>query len=130
MLVTELITSINDMSDEKEPSAIVVAFINDAISKINIECDTIFPLITVSTTDITFIPDKWVYTLIIPFGVGRVKQKDSSEFEFSAAYNEFMGNLLEFRSKYTIPVEYVDTSVASVVESDIMTVPGWDYGGW
>lgn len=131
--INELITRINDLSDEQEPNEIIIGFINDALGKINIECDADYPPISIEDMEEIFpIPRKWAVTLIVPFGVGRVKQRDSSEFEFSAAYEEFLINLDEFKTRYDIPEEYQDKDSQNAMSrpSDIYEKPPWFYGGF
>lgn len=125
MEINTAITQINNISDEQELPEIVLGFINDAISRINIECDANYP--TYEPQDITQelpLPEKWIRALIIPFGVGRVKQRDSSQFEYTDAYSEFMENLNQFKHKYEIPEEYQDTeSGGDSAASDIYENP-------
>ena len=134
MNASQLIDEINELSDELEPNNIVLGFINDAIAKINIECDADFPFIRIDelNDDIDFIPEKWLRTLIIPFGVGRIKQRDSSQFEYTDAYTEFMENLEDFRNKVEIPEEYKDESTqGSSIESSIYNEPPYPWcRGW
>lgn len=53
-------------------------------------------------------PEKWQRVLFIPFTVGRVKQVDSSQFEYSDSFKEFIANLETFRVKFEVPDEYKD----------------------
>ena len=130
MEVNELINHINELSDEQETPSLILEFVNDAIAKVNVECDANFPFLRLDTTNITFLPEKWVRVLLVPFAVGRVKQRDSSEFEFSAAYSEFLANVVEFQAKYNIPDEYKDLSSQGNHEGDVFSRPGWQFGGW
>jgi hypothetical protein len=127
MQLDDLISSINLVSDEEYDSSEVVPFLNDAISKINIECDSVFPYITPGDTEYTAFPDKWQRSLFIPFGLGRIKQLDSSQFEYTDAYSEFSYNLVIFKSKYNIPEQYTDNSVVS---NPLQTDFSSEGGGW
>lgn len=128
MNLSQLIEKVNDLSDEYHESKIVTAFLNDAISKINIEAGANFPYLnlTDSNTEYAGFPEKWQMTLLVPFAVGRGKQKEGSQFEYSDAYNEFVNNLTVFRSKYKIPEEYQDTDELRVVTIDY----SGDYYRW
>ena len=131
--VNELIEASNELSDEFEPSEVVIQFINDAIAKINVECDSKFPYLSLNNSDEEPpFPEKWQRALIIPFTVGRIKQKDSSQFEYSDSYAEFMANLDEFKARYEIPEEYIDPDShgGRGTNSDIFTSPPWFYGGF
>lgn len=124
MNLSDLVQNINLLADEDFETSEVVIFLNDAISRINIECSSNFPLITGSDTAYTAFPDKWQKTLLVPFGVGRLKQLDSAQFEYTDAYNEFINNLIEFRSKYTIPEEYKDLeAIENPLQDDFFGSP-------
>lgn len=131
MNVSELVTHINELSDEFEDPELVVQFINDAIAKINVECDSIFPSLTLTSEEIP-LPEKWIRALLVPFGVGRIKQRDSSQFEYTDSYNEFLANLEEFKARYEIPEEFrdPDSSSSAGYESDLFKNPTWIYGGF
>ena len=112
MNVSDLIREINDLSDENEQPASVLAWINDAIAKINIELGANFPYLTVDDMSVSpAFPEQWQRGLLIPYGVGRIKQKDSSQFEYTDAYNEFLENLNKMKTKYTVPDQYKDASI-------------------
>lgn len=125
MNISEIIDNINELADEQESTNVIIGFINDAIARVNIECDALFPSYSIEDTEEKFIlPDKWTRTLIIPFGVGRVKQRDSSQFEYTDAYREFLENLDMFKVKYTIPEELKDPdSNEGTYPSDIYEHP-------
>ena len=132
MNVQQVIEEINNLSDELEPDDIVLPFINDAISAINVECDSNFPTFTMEDLEEEIpLPEKWIRTLIIPFGVGRIKQRDSSEFEYTNAYREFQHNLDTFKAKYDIPEEYQDEEGSnSSYESTIYQEPPYRWWNW
>jgi len=129
MNVLDTVIAINELSDEQEDNAIVLNFINDALARINIECDANYPSVDIEGE--FELPEKWIRTLIIPFGVGRVKQRDSSQFEYSDAYREFLENLDEFKMKYEIPEEFMDESAhLDGYESDIYKNPALPWQRW
>lgn len=122
MKVSELIKSVNDLADDILPDAEVVNYLNDGIAKINTESGANFPFLDVITPDQEpVIPEKWQRLLLVPYATAKVKQKDSSQFEYSDLYAQFADNMSEFKSKYTVPISYKE-----LVEQTI-TVNGSDY---
>lgn len=129
MNLSSLIQAINNLADEQESPEVVTEFINSAIAKINIECNANFPFLSLSEPDLApAFPEKWQRALLIPFGVGRIKQLDSSQFEYSDSYNEFLTNLQDFKVKYTIPEDYRDAD--ETIVGDVLTKPPYYYSGW
>jgi hypothetical protein len=111
-----LVKHINLVSDEDFEFTEVLAFINDAIAKINIECGAVFPFIDIEfdqpVDEYTAISDTWQRMLFVPFSAGRIKENDSSQFEYTDWYGQFDLNLREFESKVVIPDEYLDTTLS------------------
>lgn len=110
-----LMRHINLVTDEDFELEDILAFINDAIQKINVEVGTIFPEIdetlparVYEQEEYTAIPDKWIRMLIVPFAAGRIKENDSSQFEYMDWYAQFDRNLDRFRTDYRIPAIYLD----------------------
>lgn len=117
IFVGDLVRMANALADEQEPASMVVDFLNDAISRVNIEMKTTFPLMTLEDTESrAHIPEKWQRTLLVPFAVGRIKQRDSSQFEYSDAYTQFLEALADFKSKYIVPVEYKELMPGQVIQ--------------
>lgn len=126
MNLDDLAREINTLADEDYELEIVVSYINDAIAAINIECDTIFPNFDLNdpSKEYTAFPEKWQRTLLIPFAVGRLKQLDSSQFEYTDAYNEFLTNLAKFRRRFSVPEAYKDkTAKPNFVQEDLYNNP-------
>lgn len=129
MDLAALLSIIRRLSDEQgESSENIVDFLNDAVAKVNIECSTLFPFFDLQVSTFQHpIPVSWQRALFIPFGVGRVKQKESSQFEYSDSYNEFLTNLDQFKLKYTVPTEYQDTTVKTSFQGDFSGAwHGWE----
>ena len=110
-----LMQHINRVTDEDFELADMLGFINDAIQKINVEMGTLFPEIdetlperVYEQEEYTAFPDKWIRMLIVPFAAGRIKENDSSQFEYMDWYAQFDINLEKFRTGYTIPLVYID----------------------
>lgn len=128
MNLSEMIEKVNDLSDEYHESKIVTSSLNDAISKINVEVGANFPLLSLTDSNTQYVgfPEKWQMVLLVPFAVGRSKQKEGSQFEYTDSYTEFVNNLTLFKSKYKIPEEYADSEELGVVTVDY----SGDYYRW
>lgn len=121
MNLAELVQEAQNLSDEDLQTSELLGFLNDAVAKINIECKANFPFFSINESSSPYLgfPDKWQRALLIPFTVGRIKQKDSSQFEYVDAYGEFLANLMEFKSQYAIPEEYKDESLNKYFIDDL-----------
>lgn len=109
MKLIDVLNQANTITDESFAFSDAVHFINNAITKINVVCGAKYPIYTATDTNVILpLPDKWAQALLVPFVCFRIKQVDSSKFEFEAFYSEFLENLSLFEMKYTIPTEYVD----------------------
>lgn len=109
MNIGQLTKIANNLADEDFSSQQIEFFVNDCISKINIEAGANFPFMSVNdSNDYEGFPEKWQRALFIPFVVGRMKAVDSSQFEYNDNYSEFSANLLQFKTKYKIPTKYKD----------------------
>jgi hypothetical protein len=74
----------------------------------------------------TAIPDKWQRVLLLPFVLGRVKQVDSSQFEYTDSFSEFASSLAIFKIKFPIPDEFKDTTEVKRFDDDFSSNPwGW-----
>ena len=111
MNLSEFIASANDISDESENAQTITRFLNDGIAKVNAECKANFPFMdyVVLDAEIPF-PETWVRAMLLPFAAGRIKTKDSSQFEYSDLYAEFIDGLANFKMNYRIPDAYRDIS--------------------
>lgn len=131
MTILELVNEINSLSDENEEIADVISWINDAIAYINVELGAKFPYFSVSDTEQEPpFPEHWQRLLLIPFAVGRTKQKDSSQFEYSDAYSEFFENLMKMKSQYEVPEEYRDSTIKGRVTDSLVYNLPFIYRGW
>jgi hypothetical protein len=108
MNIAQLVRHVNRITDEEVEVSTGLDFANDAIARINVKCDTNFPFFNENQLDLDYpgFPETWQRTLLVPFMAGRIKQADSSQFEYSDAYGEFTDNMIEFKRKYPIPEEY------------------------
>lgn len=127
MNIGSLTTVANAQAEESFSSSQVVEFANDAIARINIECGANFPFMNASDAEeYTGFPEKWQRTTILPFVVARMKQVDSSQFEYNDSFSEFANGLATFKMKYTIPDEFKDTSEVLSFPPDFTG----NYWGW
>lgn len=131
--VAEVVSQINTLGDDSISLNIVVNWINDAIAYMNTELGADFPFVEAAQGDRGFaFPDKWVLSCIVPFGVARLKQMDSSVDEASRFYQQFNDQLALMKYKYTVPDEYkdLDPVLEDRSESDIYTTPALRHLGW
>lgn len=125
--VKEWVTKVNNLSDETTSTDIVVDWLNNAIAKVNAEAVANFPFLTATNLDDTpAFPEKWQYLLLLPYATARIKQMDSSQFEYGDLFAEFNRNLSSFISSYAIPEEYKDTAAATgtVTQEIIYSIEG------
>lgn len=127
MNLEKLIQLSNDLADDQIPVEEVKEFVNDAIAAINIEVKANFPSLE-NMEDEPVIPEKWQRMLIIPYAKARIKEKDSSQFEWEVGYEQFFENLSLFKANYKIPEEYRDEGSNEAL--NILNYPPYIWGGW
>lgn len=118
MDIGKLTVTANNQSEESFSSSQVLEFVNDAIARINIECKANFPFMDLTSGNYEAFSESWQRTLFIPFVVGRMKQVDSSQFEYSDSFSEFVNNIALFKERYAIPEEYKDDTVRGSYSPD------------
>jgi hypothetical protein len=129
MTLNDLLASANAVTDDALTFDAAFHFINDCIAKINIECDSIYPTYTANDSNATSpLPEKWQTALFVPFISAKIKQMDSSKFEFDEYFNEFNDNLTTFKQKYTIPDAYVDPDAQGGYDANFDG--NWNTGNW
>lgn len=126
MNIMQIIQQANLIADEDIATSQAIGFVNDAIARINVKCKAEFPFFNINDTSKEYegFAETWQRALLIPFTVGRIKQTDSSQFEYSDAYGEFQDNLVTFQSHYVIPDKYKSQSVSNSHE------PSFDGNYW
>ena len=130
MILSEFVAHANDISDESESIRTITGFLNDGLAKINAECKANFPFMDYTAVDTEIpLPETWVRAVLLPFAAGRIKTKDSSQFEYSDLYAEFQNGLSLFRTNYRIPDIYKDHT-SSTYTSDIYTTKPFGWMGW
>ena len=118
MTLQEMIDLINLSTDENFTNEEVLSFMNQAIAKVNSECQADFPYITQTQVDAdeTYegFEEVWQRMLIVPYASGKIKQNDASQFEYTDFYIMFDNNLSNFKANYDIPDEYALNESGSV----------------
>jgi hypothetical protein len=130
MNVSDLIKAVGVLSDETLPPVEVVGFLNDGMAKINTEVEANFPFLDINKDNSPVFPEKWQRLLLVVFAAARVKQKDSSQFEYEDLYEQFSTDLAEFKTKYTVPDEYKDTDTGSISVSPTFVGHVFGNGDW
>ena len=124
----QLIRSVNTVTEESNSVSDLVDYFNDAIAQINVEAGANYPFYDGTVTSYVHpLPDNWKRLLLIPFVVGRVKQQDSSQFEYTDSYSQFVDNLNAFITRYTLPDAYKATDQSTVNDLDVNESP-WAWG--
>lgn len=130
MNLAQLIVSVNSLADDLIPDDEVQEFINDAIAAINIETKAKFPSLE-GMDDMPEFPEKWQRMLIVPYAKARIKEKDSSQFEWEIGYEQFFENIMQFKKQYDIPEEFKDETVKGNMSSgSILDNKPYLWGGW
>ncbi|MGG4267432.1 hypothetical protein [Peribacillus simplex] len=108
--VAEIIEAVNTLADEQSPTNQIILWLNNAIARINMEANAKFPFIK-TETETPAIPDEWHFLLLVPYATARIKQMDSSQFEYRDLFDEFETNLKAFVFLYPIPDEYKNAEI-------------------
>lgn len=114
--IMKLYKHINLVTDEDFELMEVIGFINDAIARINVKMEATYPFVEDDLPnedmyrfeEYDAIPDHWQRMLFVPFAAGRIKENDSSQFEYSDWYAQFEFNLDQFYDKYEVPLVFKD----------------------
>lgn len=139
MEIMKLVNHVNLATDEDFELMEVIAFMNDAIARINVETEALFPFIDDELPDEELyaleeydaIPDHWQRMLFVPFAAGRIKENDSSQFEYVDWYQQFEFQLSKFKQNYEVPLEFIDPSVkGNRFEEDYRTNMFSSLRGW
>jgi hypothetical protein len=111
MNLSQLIAHAGDIADETASVLKGTEYVNDAIAKINMKAKANFPFMDAGNPNGEFVFDEtWQRVMLVPFVAGRIKTKDSSQFEYTDFYQEFLDGLENFISDYLIPEQYKSTA--------------------
>lgn len=138
MELSRLVAHINLNTDEDFEFMQVIGFINDAISAINKETSARFPFIDETDgeeillqDEYTALPETWIRQIIMPYAAGRIKANDSSQFEYTDWYAQFMSSIQTFIARYEIPEQYRDINAKQrLFEEDWRTNTFSPTRGW
>lgn len=121
MNLQDITKAANIYTDESYTDTQVMFFVNEAISKINIELGCSLPLFKDSTTDYTALSESWITSLFIPYAAYSIKLSDGSLNEanmFLQSFNDHFLNLIE--NKYSaIKEEYRQKNFDGVYKRDL-----------
>lgn len=125
MKPSEIAQHANHVTDENYAFSDLIGFVNDGIAEINTELNANFPYATTEDVDIVF-PENWQRIVLVPYVGAKIKQKDSSQFEYMDLYNQFQQGLNTMKSKYTVPDEYKSSDLNESFAPDFTGNPyGW-----
>lgn len=80
MTLNNIVAAANAFADENFSAALVVNFINEAISKINATVDANLPMMDISTPDVTYtaLSESYIRLLLVPYAAYGIKMNDGS----------------------------------------------------
>lgn len=99
-------------TDEKFNEENLISIANKAISRINTECNTLFPFYVSVNDDYTAIPQMWQLDLVSPYVSYGIKMNDSSLSEADRYLDEFYKALSNFKDKLGSLVDKYDSGDA------------------
>lgn len=100
MLLTDITTIANNITDENFSTIFVREYFNEAISNINVAISAKLPYITTETANDDYIAlsEEWIRSTVIPYVCYLIKTNDGSLNEASAAFfQRYQINLAEMR---------------------------------
>lgn len=115
-------------TDEKFKDADLISLANKGISRINTECNTLFPFYTSVSDEYTAIPKNWQYDLISTYMSYGIKMNDSSLTEANMYLDEFYRILNTFKDSIgTLVEKYNSGDDANGISSEYIDTVG--FGG-
>ena len=96
-------------TDEKFNEENLISIANKAISRINTECNTLFPFYVSVNDDYTAIPQMWQLDLVSPYVSYGIKMNDSALSEADRYLDEFYKALSNFKDKLGSLVDKYDS---------------------
>lgn len=96
-------------TDEKFNEENLISIANKAISRINTECNTLFPFYSSVNDDYTAIPQMWQLDLVSPYVSYGIKMNDSALSEADRYLDEFYKALSNFKDKLGSLVDKYDS---------------------
>lgn len=95
-------------TDETFTTEQLLTIANKGISRINTECNTLFPFFQTITEDYKAFPEMWMMDLISPYVSYGIKMNDSSLSEADRYLDEFYRALSQFKDKLGSLVDKYD----------------------
>lgn len=95
-------------TDEVLVDANLLSFANKGISRINTECNTLFPFFTSSKEEYDTFPEMWMLDLLSPYISYGIKMNDGSLSEADRYLDEFYRVLAKFKDKLGTLVDNYD----------------------
>ena len=115
-------------TDEKFNEENLISIANKAISRINTECNTLFPFYGSVNDDYTAIPQMWQLDLVSPYVSYGIKMNDSALSEADRYLDEFYKALSNFKDKLGSLVDKYDSGdVINGISSEYLDSVG--FGG-
>lgn len=115
-------------TDEKFNEENLISIANKAISRINTECNTLFPFYGSVNDDYTAIPQMWQLDLVSPYVSYGIKMNDSALSEADRYLDEFYKALSNFKDKLGSLVDKYDSGdVINGISSEYLDPVG--FGG-
>lgn len=105
MTLAEIMKNSAIFTDENFSVDNILSLANRAIARINVECKTLFPYYTDTTTDYTAFPNIHQFDLISPYLSYGIKMNDSSLSEANIYLDEFYRALNSFKDSIGSLVE-------------------------
>jgi len=128
MTLAEITKNSSIFTDENFSVENILSLANRAISRINVECNTLFPFYTDTTTDYTAIPVKHQLDMISPYLSYGIKMNDSSLSEANMYLDEFYRALNAFKDSIGSLVEaYEQGDIENGISGEYINTIG--YGG-
>lgn len=99
MTLADIVKNSSIFTDENFSIEDLISIANKAISRINTNCDTLFPFYEDSTSEYTAIPAIWQFDMISPYLSYGIKMNDSSLSEADRYLDDFYKALNTFKDK-------------------------------
>lgn len=115
-------------TDENFSDTQLISIANKGISRINTECNTLFPYYESISADNTSFPDIWQMDLLSPYISYGIKMNDSSLSEADRYLDEFYRALSNFKDKLgTLVDKYENGDMINGVSPEFIDKDG--FGG-
>lgn len=115
-------------TDETFTSEQLLTLANKGISRINTECNTLFPFFSTVSENYKSFPEMWMLDLLSPYISYGIKMNDSSLSEADRYLDEFYRALLQFKDKLGSLVDkYIEGDTVNGISPEFIDDVG--FGG-